>query len=113
MQYTRTLGLTILTPLERDIRDLLRQAQAVPMNTPGEAESARQLAESLRDYAAQATKAGFPYTCKVLLSRWKEIGRRLELMQEVRQATESDAEPERSHAPRENENDLLIPPSAA
>jgi hypothetical protein len=59
-------GETALTPLEREIRDLLREAEVVPMSTPGEIENARQLALELRDYAAQAKNAGFPYTQKLL-----------------------------------------------
>jgi hypothetical protein len=85
--YTR-YGVAGLSSLEREIRDLLHETQAVPINTPGEAENARQLAQELRDYAAQAREAGFPYTCKVLLDRREDIERRLELMREISQAGE-------------------------
>jgi hypothetical protein len=85
--YTR-YGVAELSPLERQIRDLLHATQALQINTPGEVDNARQLAQELRDYATQAMAVGFPYTCKMLLQRRDEIELRLQLMHEISQAIE-------------------------
>ena len=66
-----------LTPLEREIRDLLQETQILPMSTPGEIENARQVALELKDYAKEARDAALPYTAMLLLARRGNIEWRL------------------------------------
>ena len=70
-------GNATLTPVEREIRDLLHETQHVPMNSRGELENARQVVLELKDYAKEARGAGLPYTEMVLLARREDIEWRL------------------------------------
>ena len=88
--YSR-YGHTSLSPLEREIRDLLRQAEVMALNNPGDVENAQKLAASLKDYAAQARDASFPYTARLLRAAQAGIELRLSRVQDGNGTTTPDA----------------------
>ena len=78
----------MLTTLEREIRDLLGEARSLPINTPDEAEKARNLVERIRQCTLRAAEAQLPFTVKALVLARTNLERRMKLTREIIRAVE-------------------------
>ena len=83
-----------LTPLELEIRDLLHETKSFVLRTAADVERARQLVKDLAEYAAQASRAEFPYTAMLLLERRAQLERQLNSARSLRRALASGGLPD-------------------